>query len=208
MPDKMCHECSECGVRFGIFVRKHHCRICGRIFCSNCSSHSVPAYHLRSDMNGTLRVCLDCFKIYQESLAKKKGDKQDSMPAKQHQAMYTSSLPTPSFPESGTTTHDGVETMSVTSSIASRHSWEERPLPEATGSPSRASTIEFDNPVFFRRSFIRSSGPLPGVREESILAITEVSVYLQLVLQQFSGFLQWSTEKRRASPSCTNVLSL
>ena len=81
MPDKMCHECSECGVRFGIFVRKHHCRICGRIFCSSCSSHSVPAYHLRSDMNGTLRVCQECFKIYQESLVKKKGGKQDMLPA-------------------------------------------------------------------------------------------------------------------------------
>lgn len=175
MPDKMCHECSECGVKFGIFVRKHHCRICGRIFCSSCSSHSVPAYHLRKDMNGTLRVCLECFKIYQESLVKNKGGKQDTLPAaKQHQAAYTSSLPASSFPEGSvsTTTHDGVEAKPI---LSSRHSWEERPLPEAASSPSRASTIEFDNPVFFRRSFIRPAS-LPGVREESILAITEVSI--------------------------------
>ena len=34
------------------------------------------------------------------------------------------------------------------------------------------------------------------------------SVVVSMLVQQFSGFLQWSTEKRRASPSCTNVLSL
>ena len=98
------------------------------------------------------------------------------LPAQQQQAAYTSSLPGSSFPEgsssSSTTTHDGPEAIPIP--ITSRHSWEERPLPEAANSPSRGSTIEFDNPVFFRRSFIRPAS-LPGVREESILAIAEVS---------------------------------
>lgn len=26
----------ECNVEFGIFVRRHHCRICGKIFCNDC----------------------------------------------------------------------------------------------------------------------------------------------------------------------------
>ena len=32
-------KCYQCGVDFGFFTRKHHCRNCGRIFCYNCSNY-------------------------------------------------------------------------------------------------------------------------------------------------------------------------
>jgi hypothetical protein len=35
-PDEMANECSLCGLRFGLFVRKHHCRKCGEIYCNSC----------------------------------------------------------------------------------------------------------------------------------------------------------------------------
>lgn len=42
MPDSNCRECYECGDRFNTFRRRHHCRICGQIFCSRCCNQEVP----------------------------------------------------------------------------------------------------------------------------------------------------------------------
>jgi hypothetical protein len=35
-PDYMANECSLCGQQFGIFIRRHHCRKCGEIYCHAC----------------------------------------------------------------------------------------------------------------------------------------------------------------------------
>ena len=35
------HECYDCHVLFSITRRKHHCRNCGNVFCSLCSSFSI-----------------------------------------------------------------------------------------------------------------------------------------------------------------------
>ncbi|KAI9335050.1 hypothetical protein BD770DRAFT_477411 [Pilaira anomala] len=54
MPDEQCRECFDCNAPFNIFRRKHHCRACGRIFCSKCLGNNIH--------NGQpLRVCNDCF---------------------------------------------------------------------------------------------------------------------------------------------------
>ena len=34
-------KCNKCDSVFSYMVRKHHCRICGKIYCYNCSSKSV-----------------------------------------------------------------------------------------------------------------------------------------------------------------------
>ncbi|CAG5123472.1 unnamed protein product, partial [Candidula unifasciata] len=36
-------ECNNCKLAFTVTRRKHHCRHCGRIFCSDCTSKSVPS---------------------------------------------------------------------------------------------------------------------------------------------------------------------
>ena len=180
MPDRMCHECSECGVKFGIFVRKHHCRICGRIFCSNCSSHTVPAYHLRNDLNGTLRVCLDCFKIYQRSQNLSKEGCYSVPLRRPSQTTNSSSSLSASLPDIATATHDSEVSIPPLLSVAAtnRHSWDERSsimsTPDIVSSPSRSSTIEFDNPVFFRRSLIRHKALTEDRETDNILALTEV----------------------------------
>ncbi|CAN0515909.1 unnamed protein product, partial [Laminaria digitata] len=43
MPDKMCKVCYGCHTPFTMFRRRHHCRVCGQIFCHNCSSNQVDA---------------------------------------------------------------------------------------------------------------------------------------------------------------------
>ncbi|KAL0346817.1 UNVERIFIED_CONTAM: 1-phosphatidylinositol-3-phosphate 5-kinase FAB1A [Sesamum calycinum] len=43
MPDESCRVCYECDSQFTIFNRKHHCRLCGRVFCAKCTANSIPA---------------------------------------------------------------------------------------------------------------------------------------------------------------------
>ncbi|GFY40745.1 lateral signaling target protein 2 homolog [Trichonephila inaurata madagascariensis] len=62
MPDELSSNCMACKVQFTILRRRHHCRNCGKIFCSRCSSNSIPLPqfgHLKP-----VRVCNHCF-MYQ-----------------------------------------------------------------------------------------------------------------------------------------------
>uniref|UniRef100_A0A7E4VY87 1-phosphatidylinositol-3-phosphate 5-kinase n=1 Tax=Panagrellus redivivus TaxID=6233 RepID=A0A7E4VY87_PANRE len=58
MPDSTVKECYECHEKFSAFKRKHHCRLCGQIFCSKCSRHSINGVLL--GYVGLLRVCGYC----------------------------------------------------------------------------------------------------------------------------------------------------
>ena len=56
--------CFECDVKFTTFlVRQHHCRICGNIFCSNCTSKQIQITTKNKLIK--LRVCNNCFNICQ-----------------------------------------------------------------------------------------------------------------------------------------------
>lgn len=70
MPDQSCRVCYECDCQFNIFNRRHHCRLCGRVFCAKCSANSVP---LSSDVlksgqedGDRIRVCNYCFKQWKQ----------------------------------------------------------------------------------------------------------------------------------------------
>ena len=41
MPDDKCSKCLLCEAAFTLWRRRHHCRVCGRIFCGDCSSHVI-----------------------------------------------------------------------------------------------------------------------------------------------------------------------
>jgi hypothetical protein len=40
-PDSEVNKCPVCGEAFHFFFRKHHCRKCGRVVCSQCSPHRI-----------------------------------------------------------------------------------------------------------------------------------------------------------------------
>ncbi|KAI8341123.1 hypothetical protein BC941DRAFT_201221 [Chlamydoabsidia padenii] len=63
MPDENCKECFECGAHFNFFRRKHHCRVCGQIFCGKCASHIIQGE--RISQMGQLRVCNFCFSKFE-----------------------------------------------------------------------------------------------------------------------------------------------
>ncbi|XP_066922727.1 1-phosphatidylinositol 3-phosphate 5-kinase-like isoform X3 [Clytia hemisphaerica] len=66
MPDEHCKECYECGDKFNTFRRRHHCRVCGQIFCYKCCSQEVHGKII--GFSGDIRVCNYCQKIVQAYL--------------------------------------------------------------------------------------------------------------------------------------------
>ncbi|XP_026331013.1 putative 1-phosphatidylinositol 3-phosphate 5-kinase [Hyposmocoma kahamanoa] len=61
MPDDISRECYECATRFSALRRRHHCRVCGQIFCSRCCSQRVPGQIF--GCAGGLRVCNYCCNV-------------------------------------------------------------------------------------------------------------------------------------------------
>ena len=59
--------CMTCTTHFTTLRRRHHCRACGKIVCSNCSSYKA---RLEYDNNRTNRVCMNCFKVLTKEDAK------------------------------------------------------------------------------------------------------------------------------------------
>ncbi|KAL6477865.1 hypothetical protein MHYP_G00137000 [Metynnis hypsauchen] len=62
VPDEVCNSCIACKAPFTVIRRKHHCRSCGKIFCSRCSSHSAPLP--RYGQMKPVRVCTHCYMFH------------------------------------------------------------------------------------------------------------------------------------------------
>ncbi|KAK0411300.1 hypothetical protein QR680_005589 [Steinernema hermaphroditum] len=56
LDDSEAVNCFHCGKQFSLTVRKHHCRICGQIFCSPCSSQTAKV----ASSKNPVRVCINC----------------------------------------------------------------------------------------------------------------------------------------------------
>uniref|UniRef100_A0A182P8S8 1-phosphatidylinositol-3-phosphate 5-kinase n=1 Tax=Anopheles epiroticus TaxID=199890 RepID=A0A182P8S8_9DIPT len=61
MPDSTSIECYDCSVKFTTFRRKHHCRLCGQIFCTKCCNQVVTGKIINCSED--LRVCNYCSKV-------------------------------------------------------------------------------------------------------------------------------------------------
>lgn len=57
MRDENAKDCFHCQEPFSTFRRKHHCRTCGQIFDSRCTT-LLPGHHF--GVGGNVRVCLPC----------------------------------------------------------------------------------------------------------------------------------------------------
>lgn len=60
LDDASAIKCRSCDKKFTTFLRKHHCRICGKIFCSNCTTFIDGS---KFNHNGKMRVCLLCHNL-------------------------------------------------------------------------------------------------------------------------------------------------
>ena len=52
--------CLHCHQRFGLMHRRHHCRLCGGLYCGTCSSHKITIEKFGFKQ---VRVCATCFVI-------------------------------------------------------------------------------------------------------------------------------------------------
>ncbi|SNX81918.1 probable FAB1 - phosphatidylinositol 3-phosphate 5-kinase [Melanopsichium pennsylvanicum] len=64
MADENAKDCRECLSVFTSFRRKHHCRICGQIFCGRCAAHIIKGK--RFNFEGMIRVCNFCKRMLEE----------------------------------------------------------------------------------------------------------------------------------------------
>lgn len=67
VPDNEVDDCQVCLKPFSFLVRKHHCRLCGRVVCAECSKNSMRL----KGIPRAVRVCQPCYNDYLEN--KRKG---------------------------------------------------------------------------------------------------------------------------------------
>ena len=60
IPDDCAPVCMNCGAAFNFFTRRHHCRICGGVFCARCSRKRLPLLYLGLPGVVRSRVCDFC----------------------------------------------------------------------------------------------------------------------------------------------------
>lgn len=65
VPDGHVTMCQECCVSFSLTVRRHHCRACGRVLCSQCTDNKAP---LRYNQFQAARVCDKCFDVLLDTI--------------------------------------------------------------------------------------------------------------------------------------------
>ncbi|ESO89055.1 hypothetical protein LOTGIDRAFT_154132 [Lottia gigantea] len=61
MKDEGVDSCLSCNVKFSFSERRHHCRNCGKVFCSRCSRYETEIRRLR--IVKPVRVCQACYNI-------------------------------------------------------------------------------------------------------------------------------------------------
>lgn len=67
MPDSNSKDCYDCGKAFHTFRRRHHCRVCGQIFCWQCCTEVISGELLGLQSTRMLRCCNYCKEVIRQS---------------------------------------------------------------------------------------------------------------------------------------------
>lgn len=69
VPDSQVTECSACAKRFGTLTRKHHCRLCGNVFCAVCTVQRSTKGLGGEVFAKPQRACMECYKqVYSQPI--------------------------------------------------------------------------------------------------------------------------------------------
>ena len=58
IPDQRVTMCQICNMEFTLVNRRHHCRACGKVVCSQCSGNKAPLKYRQFE---SARVCDSCY---------------------------------------------------------------------------------------------------------------------------------------------------
>ncbi|KAI3995400.1 hypothetical protein MKX01_040516 [Papaver californicum] len=103
MPDHSCRVCYECDTQFTVFNRRHHCRLCGRVFCGKCTANSIPVpsaapnNKTNRDDCDRIRVCSYCFKQWEQEVSNVVVHNRIHAQSKQQQGRLSPTVSTTSF---------------------------------------------------------------------------------------------------------------
>ena len=61
VPDREAASCTKCGAKFTVLRRRHHCRLCGGIFCASCSEARATRNFDGVILAKPQRACMDCY---------------------------------------------------------------------------------------------------------------------------------------------------
>uniref|UniRef100_A0A1J3FFR3 Lateral signaling target protein 2 n=1 Tax=Noccaea caerulescens TaxID=107243 RepID=A0A1J3FFR3_NOCCA len=70
VPDEAVSKCTSCGSDFGAFMRRHHCRNCGDVFCDKCTQGRIAL--TAEDNAPQVRVCDRCMAEVSQRLSNAK----------------------------------------------------------------------------------------------------------------------------------------
>ncbi|WFC99993.1 hypothetical protein MYAM1_002740 [Malassezia yamatoensis] len=97
VPDSLATRCARCGEPFTIWRRRHHCRLCGQVFCGSCCSVYVQVpTQVRHTADVRARACLACYTYAcesHESLTRAQGPMTPRSKASEHAVHTVSSTP-------------------------------------------------------------------------------------------------------------------
>jgi hypothetical protein len=64
-PDTFSNVCQSCQCKFTMFFRRHHCRACGALICSQCSTFVLQNRTSNSKRAKRVRICEECGDLIQ-----------------------------------------------------------------------------------------------------------------------------------------------
>eukprot|EP01103_Thecamoeba_quadrilineata_P013364 TRINITY_DN3696_c0_g1_i1.p1 TRINITY_DN3696_c0_g1~~TRINITY_DN3696_c0_g1_i1.p1 ORF type:complete len:288 (-),score=43.23 TRINITY_DN3696_c0_g1_i1:116-979(-) len=70
-PSDLVTHCSDCRSQFWFFLLKHHCRLCGRVFCYNCNNTYLPLPQF--GFNNPVPICNACAHSYDSNNQTRQG---------------------------------------------------------------------------------------------------------------------------------------
>ncbi|CAN6880286.1 unnamed protein product [Brassica oleracea] len=83
VPDEAASKCTSCGSDFGAFMRRHHCRNCGDVFCDKCTQGRIA---LTADENAPqVRVCDRCMAEVSQRLSNAKESASRNVSVQSHE---------------------------------------------------------------------------------------------------------------------------
>ncbi|GAM25341.1 hypothetical protein SAMD00019534_085160 [Acytostelium subglobosum LB1] len=89
--DEQVKNCNQCKEKFSLFVRKHHCRHCMKVFCSKCCARESTILNL--GFSHPVKVCEECFPKALIGGAKFESAKQFEQSYQEALAQYNSKYP-------------------------------------------------------------------------------------------------------------------